>query len=367
MAEGPGRLREHWIDAAKAIGIFLVFYGHLVQFVWMAGVSSAFAQFKIIYSFHIPLFFFMAGFFWKPPAAGGHRVRSLLLRRLLPVWTFGLLSLPLWLLDQLAGRGKIDWPMISDRCLGYLRGWPRLDWITWFLVCLFTCEVLAALLLRRCRSRFAMGGAGLLALAVGLLMAEHPEPVARWFGVATNTWFVHESVVALGFYALGQAVFPGLQALRARRRPLIWAVLVPAAAGVAGYAALANRVGGWDVVMMCLSRHGHPGWFGLAAAAGIVLVIGLAQLAPNWKVLGYLGRNSLVLMGLNGIWFHFLNARLVAAYAPPDNGWRVAVYCGGLTLAALLACVPIVHLANRFIPQLMGRSTQAGPWLPAFE
>lgn len=57
-----------WVDFAKGIGIILVVYGHVARGVYNAGMIENQGLFKlvdsIIYSFHMPLFFFLAGLFF---------------------------------------------------------------------------------------------------------------------------------------------------------------------------------------------------------------------------------------------------------------------------------------------------------------
>ena len=60
--------RNVWVDYAKAIGIILVVYGHVARGVFNAGLPMDEAGFvlvdSIIYSFHMPLFFFLSGLFF---------------------------------------------------------------------------------------------------------------------------------------------------------------------------------------------------------------------------------------------------------------------------------------------------------------
>lgn len=57
-----------WVDYAKGIGIILVVYGHVARGVFNAGMIEGEELFKyvdkIIYSFHMPLFFFLSGVFF---------------------------------------------------------------------------------------------------------------------------------------------------------------------------------------------------------------------------------------------------------------------------------------------------------------
>ena len=51
--------RLDYIDAAKAIAIILVIIGHSN---WLSAIPRVGGM---IYSFHMPLFFIISGFFWK--------------------------------------------------------------------------------------------------------------------------------------------------------------------------------------------------------------------------------------------------------------------------------------------------------------
>lgn len=50
--------RIPWIDFAKGIAIYLVVLGHIIQYIFPENALL----FKIIYSFHMPLFFVLSGF-----------------------------------------------------------------------------------------------------------------------------------------------------------------------------------------------------------------------------------------------------------------------------------------------------------------
>lgn len=60
--------RNAWVDYAKAIGITLVVYGHVARGLYNAGIDTPqpFYQLadSIIYTFHMPLFFFLSGLFF---------------------------------------------------------------------------------------------------------------------------------------------------------------------------------------------------------------------------------------------------------------------------------------------------------------
>ncbi|RZL03503.1 MAG: acyltransferase [Rubrivivax sp.] len=60
--------RNNWVDYAKAIGIGLVVYGHVTRGLVASGVHVSHDLYQlidsVIYSFHMPLFFFLSGLFF---------------------------------------------------------------------------------------------------------------------------------------------------------------------------------------------------------------------------------------------------------------------------------------------------------------
>ena len=73
--------RINWIDMAKGYGIIAVFIGHMVQ-------NSLLGLF--VYSFHLPLFFFLSGYLFNPNDRFGAFIKKKCRGILLPYFTLGL-------------------------------------------------------------------------------------------------------------------------------------------------------------------------------------------------------------------------------------------------------------------------------------
>lgn len=60
--------RDHWVDCAKTIGILLVVFGHEIRGLFGGNAEFPYAFLRVvdsaIYSFHMPLFFFLSGLFF---------------------------------------------------------------------------------------------------------------------------------------------------------------------------------------------------------------------------------------------------------------------------------------------------------------
>ena len=84
--------RIEWVDTVKAIGMFLVFYGHYVEQLFLLEGENGMAmmQYKFIYSFHMPLFFMLSGFFAKRQNDTVRYIKVLISRRIVPVFSFAI-------------------------------------------------------------------------------------------------------------------------------------------------------------------------------------------------------------------------------------------------------------------------------------
>jgi fucose 4-O-acetylase-like acetyltransferase len=359
-AENKPRLS--WIDAARGVGILLMFYGHVVQLSF-PGNHAAREQLRLIYSFHMPVFFVMAGFFFRPARELGIRVRQLAARRLLPVLFFGLAFLPLWAFSELHGHQMLGHDA-RELAVEYVRGRPDLDWVTWFLVCLFACETVGAVALRAIKRPAARVAFGLGYVVAGVWFSNVSlRPDAGILYTVGRTWFLSEALVALGLYALGCAAYPYLGRLVARPA-IVWGALVGGLAIVLTTYRLNPRAG---VVMMAARQNGDALPFLVTALGGAVFVLALGVVLAKVDWLRALGADTLPLLGLNGIFFGYVNPMLARRWHVPDAQLWVLIAALAVTVASTVACIPLLRLLNRYVPQLIGKSGVTGPWLPALE
>jgi fucose 4-O-acetylase-like acetyltransferase len=140
--------RDFQIDAMKGVTIILVVLGHtLIYYIPQFGF---FFWWRVIYSFHMPLFFFLSGYL-AYESSKKHKVSSLLSKRfnnlVVPFlsWYF-LFGTFLWFFSSDRGYGAYSFNIIRDPLIGL-----------WFLWVLFLCflALAAALELERYVKVFA--------------------------------------------------------------------------------------------------------------------------------------------------------------------------------------------------------------------
>ena len=183
-------MRSATIDAAKGIAIVLVVYGHCLRGLTVAGLIDDRSWLQVtdyvIYSFHMPLFFFVSGLFVRASMARGamHFWRGKVLTILYPYVLWSLLQGSVQI--ALAGSG------VTNRTLP-LSALFEIFWAPispfWFLYALFFA-LLAAYLTRLSRPELLMG----LALAAFLAtLSANPQILND---IAYGTFYLALGMVA---------------------------------------------------------------------------------------------------------------------------------------------------------------------------
>jgi acyltransferase len=356
-----GRLEA--IDAARAIGLLLVYYGHFVEQVMYLKNPAAGLQYKWIYSFHMILFFVLSG--WvrgaRPFApAWKEFMASTLAGRIVPYVFFSLvmalLSLPL-----------PGWFPIVDLSTpgGYLQaaaatamGFPLFIVPMWFVACLVSVECVHRLAgpFLDCPRRILL--TALVCYVGGYALNDR----FFFFGQNMSFWLLHEVPVVYAFYLVG--------VLLGRTRFLEAAGSATAMSVFLGMLVLVQLT--FDLnqgpfrylqaVVILLSGHGHFLWFPFTALAGTCMVLALGKLLEGVPWLGFLGRNVLILLAMNGVFYHFVNKPLAAwtAAAFPGDGWSVFLVSTAVSVASIGISVPVIHGLNRAVPQLVGKPRRQG-------
>ena len=181
--------RSATLDIAKAIGIALVVFGHN----W-AVMHEKGEMFRVVFSFHMPLFFFLSGVLMRGTDSLGYlttaRFQSLLKPYFVTLLLVGLVKLaPKWLKAQSSPHDA--WLYLNG--IFYATG-QTIDWVPlWFLPHLFIVSMTAHLVAKAIRVKVAMivCSLGLLGIGVKLLS---PQGLP---------WSVDLVPITLSFYLAG--------------------------------------------------------------------------------------------------------------------------------------------------------------------
>ena len=286
--------RIDWIDTCKAYAMILVFYGHLWYFK-LPNNTEISLQIKLIYAFHMPLFFVLSGFLYKSNTKEFRTfIKNKFFTRIIPYVAFNLLLLicliPLDILTH-----EFSWKGFIFTISSLIRGQPSINGITWFLICLFTTELIHFFLSGKIKTYKSQIIAFIIFYIVGIIVTSKIDLVSTLTGIAPNFWYIHEALVAYPFFLIGVILNQIRLFEFTSKLPVKYIYLI-----LSAIVLLLTFNLNYKRVIMAGSQHGHPIWFLVTAIAGTFFLIFLSQITPKNSFLLFLGRNTLVLLGLNG-------------------------------------------------------------------
>lgn len=127
--EHSGNQRIDWIDTLKLIGMFYIYLGHL------GAAGGKFYPF--VFSFHVPLFFFISGLFYKKNTeikGSIESIRKSFIKIVIPYIVFSIIGISIYVFKwNLPSERIVD--MLISASMGIRNQVPITS--LWFLPCLF--------------------------------------------------------------------------------------------------------------------------------------------------------------------------------------------------------------------------------------
>ncbi len=336
MKSHSKRLRE--LDTAKGLAMFLVVFGHTLNF------KSP--VFNWIFSFHMPLFFFLTGMTFRPEKyeTFGQAVRDKFRARLVPYFFITFVGFLICMIRPLYREAVFCRELKSELLSIFYYGQPVELYIgqVWFLAALFFAELMLWLWFRCLEGRspvLRLASLG-LAAAVGI----HLLPWVNWLfwkyeplGLTSLPWKLDTACTAFLFLAAGY-YFRSLDLTR-RLTPLYWALfpLLVWANYIFGPA-----FGGYSNMCDCVYP---PAPLYLAGAFSGIAAVYLT--AVKWKRVRFLqftGRHSLFFFAAQTfvnyltaeVWFLISGNWYEPMQSMPGTGTAFLFACASFAVMALI-------------------------------
>lgn len=306
--------RIGWVDVAKGIGIILVILGHMPTIPILIRLW--------IFSFHMPLFFFVSGYLYnvKDESISLNSLLKKKTRKILkPYVIFSILFV---LLDYLVLNISLD--ETKTRLIRFVFGQGGYD-ILWFFFSLFIAETLYCLIQRYSKNKTLII---VLLVTTGIILSHYR---------VGQIWKISTSMVALMFYSLGRCF---------RNKELAIHITHSNIAFVASL--ILNLV----ICAFCISKCGYVIDMNnskyamgpislLAAIAGIIVVYQISIIIDEWRVstpLKFIGSYSLFFFPITGYAPNFI-ATYLSRYIPITSIIKILAKIAGLAIAALVSYV----------------------------
>ena len=257
--------RQNWIDTAKGFGIVLVVCGHLMSSAVNSGVALDVSAFKlidsVIYSFHMPLFFFLSGLL----------VNSSLQKRSTGAFIkskFLALGYPYLVWSLVQTSVELAFPQHSRHGFGF-QDLTSIFYIPvsqfWFLYALFLMNLAYAVVWRRKSLLVVLG-------AVAVILFVYPLPTKVFALSAFSTHFA--------FFLCGIAIGREFTQATLPIFPVSVTVGLSISFFVAAYWTFTSAI---EPVRLANSE--HVLYFAGLSILGVGMTIGLAQLADRVAIM----------------------------------------------------------------------------------
>ncbi|WP_373894031.1 acyltransferase family protein [Virgibacillus natechei] len=271
--------RNPFFDNARILLIFLVVFGHMIQ-PFIDGSRGMNTLYMWIYTFHMPAFILLAGFFAKG-FGNKEYIINLAKKLLMPYIIFQLLYTGFYFLI-----GKADW----QASLFY----PQ--WALWFLVSLFSWHMLLYWF-----KKIPAGLSVMIAVQLGLIVG--------YFGEIGHTFSLSRTFVFFPFFLIGYFITEK-QIMQVKQKGVkIASILVMVTLAVAIYSLPAIDTG-WLLASKSYFDLGLPAYGGVArlgvyVVAGL-MVISILSWVPTSKMrLTSIGSRTLYVYLLHGFFIQF--------------------------------------------------------------
>ena len=371
-----GKERIHYVDAARFYAMAGVFFGHFIERVMMLNDPTAAILYKFIYSFHMVLFFVLSGFIARDSDLEfsiGKFFKRRFFSRILPFIFFTIVFMILAAIFP-GDFFNLTLPSVKGYIGGLIStglGIPMFCVPSWFLLMIFSVEVIHYISFRFLKSDSKLLIGIVLFYIIGYFLNLNVDFINFAKQRLYNVLFIHEAITMYAFYLFGVYL--------RRRKFLVERVslkfTIPGVIITFLIVLFTFKLNSgpfnfnyFNSVVIMFSSHGNILWFPLTAIAGSLFVFFLGKITPRQKIIVWMGQNTLILMCMNGAFYHYINPPVGKFVFTNFSGQPVMIFVLGLlmTVVSLALCIPFIYLFNKYVPQLVGKPKINGPWLKNF-
>lgn len=323
------------MDIAKGIGICLVILGHNEN-----------PLTNYIYSFHMPLFFLLAGIFHSSKSEYSIFLKNKTKALLVPYFSFSIILFLFWMvIGRKFGEATIKNTPISHSLFGILIG-RSIDGISstewgpslWFLPCIFLTANLFYFIGKLSKKYIVL--INILFIGLNIILSR----------VLTIDlpWSLPIVSIALPFYSFGYLFKDKIQEKKIDSKYLLGTLLLFI------LSVLTHKTNG--KIEMSENEYNNILLFLLAGVSGSLFLINIVKLIPSekFKWMSFLGVNTLILLAFHAkamtiiklIWVLILKQELVEGTLP------LSIF---YSLIQVLLLLPLIVIINRWMPFTLGK------------
>lgn len=339
----PRTRRVCWIDTLRAIAIVFVVIGHT------PGIQGYHNIVKYIYSFHIPLFFFLSGLVFDAKLNEGFYsfFRNDARRLLIPYFTWGFLTYVPWVV---IARHYGSYPNLNPLkpLLGMLYGTGSGTWMLhngalWFLPCLFVARLIFfATIALAPRSYYLLAWS--IFTILGFVCSQTvPFPLP---------WGLDIALIAIGFLGTGFHLKDRLLSTGSISTPSAYLVGILGVLGVTHIIVASHNAR----ISFTEGAFGNVFFFLSGALIGIAFWLIIATIIPASPAISMIGESTMLIFVLHTFVFNQITGfGVFILRLPPMFKYESLLSTVIYTSIAVASTVALMQIIRRFQPWLVGR------------
>ena len=331
LAQKNTNNRIAWLDQLKGFGIILMIYGHNFPVLE-----------EYIYSFHMPLFFIIAGIF-HPKNITVSTIKKRVRKILLPyfLWSFILFGFWLFICRKFGESANLDLS-ITKNFIGIFFAQGDINYMNWgipmwFLPTIFLTFLLFGIILK-IKNKFLQYSVLVTSIVFGFLIAN--------FSKMYLLWSLDVALVSLFFYSFG---FYAKDIIKSNKKKSVLSLLILGVIHLEVSLFLLQKID------MYRSTYGNEILFLLNSLVGFLFWGSLFKNFLLLKFLVFLGKNTIPILALQARALSFIKLFLFLIL-----GLSIFEFTEFekviLTLGQLIILFPILIFINKYIPILNGKN-----------
>lgn len=320
--------RIEWIDTAKGLGLFLVVFGHLLAIGTWKNLKNA------IYSFHMPMYFILAGWLIKPKDQKFLVfLKEKFFRLLLPTIVYLLVCLPLSIKLQLDAGASVQSILYTTF---YFKGKLFFDVPVWFLIVMFEVVVIAKIIHLDKYKTWAKLLTSLICF--GLAYVFYRVFSFPYFGI-------DRAVLCMGFYSLGGVLKAIHSKIKSKDLTTLISIIC-AMLWILFSALIKERV---SIYSFKLDNYF---FFIITGICGSIMWFKLSSLLTDCKPLSKLEQNTLFVLGTQYYWYYFVreHSKILSIY----NTYVGNILAIFFTILSMIIYYFLTDPVNKYFPFLNG-------------
>lgn len=334
------KIRIEWIDILRCIGMFLVVIGHT------SSDTDPNSLRYYIYSFHLPLFFIISGMgFYLQTNNKIYTIKEMIVKKIntliIPYFILSLLSLPIWILNFKV----LSWreSTIPEQLIAILYSnqvqFNAPSNALWFLPTLFLTSIAFFALMKWTKNDEKQLTITIVVIsAIGYAMSLRTDKFHL-------PWHLDTVLMGILFFLIGYLFVKHYELikefLKDYKHQILWCLI---ALPIAIFFVHNNAR-----ISMHLNMYGSYLSFLIGVLGFSSICIIIAMNLPNFRVLSFIGQNTLVYLAFHSPIFRFIE---VFSEASRDFFVENPILVGTIVFIIL---IPISYVFDRYFPYLIGR------------